>query len=79
MERPETAERMRNIRRLVIDRLGEEPTTQREIACIKIVRGLSLIIEHMTLGGRNHAAIVPFDNALRQRIITSFTKLLPAR
>ena len=79
MERPETAERMRNIRRLVIERLGEEPTTQREIACIKIVRGLSLIIEHMTLGGRNHAAIVPLDNALRQRIITSFTKLLPAR
>ena len=28
MERPETAERMRNIRRLVIERLGEEPTTQ---------------------------------------------------
>ena len=79
MERPETAERMRNIRRLVIERLGEEPTTQREIACIKIVRSLSLIIEHMTIGGRNHAAIVPFDNALRQRIITSFTKLLPAR
>lgn len=79
MERPETAERMRNIRRLVIGQLGEEPTTQREIACIKIVRGLSLIIEHMTLGGRNHAAIVPLDNALRQRIITSFTKLLPAR
>ena len=79
MERPETAERMRNIRRLVIERLGEEPTTQREIACIKIVRGLSLIIEHMTIGGRNHAAIVPLDNALRQRIITSFTKLLPAR
>ena len=79
MERPETAERMCNIRRLVIERLGEEPTTQREIACIKIVRGLSLIIEHMTLGGRNHAAIVPLDNALRQRIITSFTKLLPAR
>lgn len=79
MERSETAERMRNIRRLVIERLGEEPTTQREIACIKIVRGLSLIIEHMTLGGRNHAAIVPLDNALRQRIITSFTKLLPAR
>ena len=79
MERPETAERMRNIRRLVIEQLGEEPTTQREIACIKIVRGLSLIIEHMTLGGRNHAAIVPLDNALRQRIITSFTKLLPAR
>ena len=79
MERPETAERMHNIRRLVIEQLGEEPTTQREIACIKIVRGLSLIIEHMTLGGRNHAAIVPFDNALRQRIITSFTKLLPAR
>ena len=79
MERPETAERMRNIRRLVIEQLGEEPTTQREIACIKIVRGLSLIIEHMTIGGRNHAAIVPFDNALRQRIITSFTKLLPAR
>ena len=71
MERPETAERMRNIRRLVIERLGEEPTTQREIACIKIVRGLSLIIEHMTLGGRNHAAIVPLDNALRQRIIKS--------
>ena len=79
MERPETAERMRNIRRLVIERLGEEPTTQREIACIKIVRSLSLIIEHMTIGGRNHAAIVPLDNALRQRIITSFTKLLPAR
>ena len=79
MERPETAERMCNIRRLVIERLGEEPTTQREIACVKIVRGLSLIIEHMTLGGRNHAAIVPLDNALRQRIITSFTKLLPAR
>ena len=79
MEHPETAERMRNIRRLVIEQLGEEPTTQREIACIKIVRGLSLIIEHMTLGGRNHAAIVPLDNALRQRIITSFTKLLPAR
>ena len=79
MERPETAERMRNIRRLVIEQLGEEPTTQREIACIKIVRGLSLIIEHMTLGGRNHAAIVPLDNALRQRIITYFTKLLPAR
>ena len=79
MERPETAERMRNIRRLVIEQLGEEPTTQREIACIKIVRGLSLIIEHMTIGGRNHAAIVPLDNALRQRIITSFTKLLPAR
>ena len=72
MERPETAERMRNIRRLVIERLGEEPTTQREIACIKIVRGLSLIIEHMTIGGRNHAAIVPLDDALRQRIITSF-------
>ena len=79
MERSETAERMHNIRRLVIERLGEEPTTQREIACIKIVRGLSLIIEHMTIGGRNHAAIVPLDNALRQRIITSFTKLLPAR
>ena len=79
MERPETAKRMCNIRRLVIEQLGEEPTTQREIACIKIVRGLSLIIEHMTLGGRNHAAIVPLDNALRQRIITSFTKLLPAR
>ena len=79
MERPETAERMRNIRCLVIERLGEEPTTQREIACIKIVRGLSLIIEHMTLGGRNHAAIVPLDNTLRQRIITSFTKFLPAR
>lgn len=79
MERPETAERMRNIRRLVIERLGEESTTRREIACIKIVRGLSLIIEHMTLGGRNHAAIVSLDNALRQRIITSFTKLLPAR
>ena len=79
MERPETAKRMCNIRRLVVDRLGEEPTTQREIACVKIVRGLSLIIEHMTLGGRNHAAIVPLDNALRQRIITSFTKLLPAR
>ena len=79
MERPETAERMRNIRRLVIEQLGEEPTTQREIACIKIVRGLSLIIEHMTLGGRNHAAIVSLDNALRQRIITYFTKLLPAR
>lgn len=72
MERPETAERMRNIRRLVIERLGEEPTTQREIACIKIVRGLSLIIEHMTIGGRNYAAIVPLDDALRQRIITSF-------
>ena len=79
MERPETAERMRNIRRLVIERLGEKPTTQREIACIKIVRGLSLIIEHMTIGGRNHAAIVPLDDALRQRIITSFTKFLPAR
>lgn len=79
MERPETAKRMCNIRRLAIEQLGEEPTTQREIACIKIVRGLSLIIEHMTLGGRNHAAIVPLDNALRQRIITSFTKLLPAR
>ena len=79
IERPETAKRMCNIRRLVIEQLGEEPTTQREIACIKIVRGLSLIIEHMTLGGRNHAAIVPLDNALRQRIITSFTKLLPAR
>ena len=79
MERPETAKRMCNIRRLVIERLGEEPTTQREIACIKIVRGLSLVIEHMTIGGRNHAAIVPLDNALRQRIITSFTKLLPAR
>lgn len=79
MERPETAKRMCNIRRLVIEQLGEEPTTQREIACIKIVRGLSLIIEHMALGGRNHAAIVPLDNALRQRIITSFTKLLPAR
>ena len=79
MERPETAKRMCNIRRLVIEQLGEEPTTQREIACIKIVRGLSLIIEHMTLGGRNHAAIVSLDNALRQRIITSFTKLLPAR
>lgn len=79
MERPETAKRMCNIRRLVIEQLGEEPTTQREIAFIKIVRGLSLIIEHMTLGGRNHAAIVPLDNALRQRIITSFTKLLPAR
>ena len=79
MERPETAERMRNIRRLVIEQLGEELTTQREIACIKIVRGLSLIIEHMILGGRNHAVIVPLDNALRQRIITSFTKLLPAR
>ncbi len=79
MERPETAKRMCNIRRLVIEQLGEESTTQREIACIKIVRGLSLIIEHMTLGGRNHAAIVPLDNALRQRIITSFTKLLPAR
>ena len=72
MERPKTAERMRNIRRLVIERLGEESTTQREIACIKIVRGLSLIIEHMTIGGRNHAAIVPLDDALRQRIITSF-------
>lgn len=71
MERPETAKRMCNIRRLVVDRLGEEPTTQREIACIKIVRGLSLIIEHMTLGGRNHAAIVSLDNALRQRIIKS--------
>ena len=79
MERPETAKRMCNIRRLVVEQLGEEPTTQREIACIKIVRGLSLIIERMTLGGRNHAAIVPLDNALRQRIITSFTKLLPAR
>lgn len=79
MERPETAKRMCNIRRLVIEQLGEEPTTQREIACIKIVRGLSLIIEHMTLGGRNHAAIVSLDNALRQRIITSFTKFLPAR
>jgi hypothetical protein len=79
MERPETAKRMCNIRRLVIEQLGEEPTTQREIACIKIVRGLSLIIEHMTLGGRNHAAIVSLDNALPQRIITSFTKLLPAR
>ncbi len=79
MERPKTAERMRNIRRLVIEQLGEELTTKREIACIKIVRGLSLIIEHMTIGGRNHAAIVPLDNALRQRIITSFTKLLPAR
>ena len=79
MERPETAERMHNIRHLVIEQLGEEPTTQREIACIKIVRSLSLIIEHMTLGGRNHAAIVPLDNALRQRIITSFTKLLSAR
>ena len=79
MERPETAKRMCNIRRLVIEQLGEEPTTQREIACIKIVRGLSLIIEHMILGGRNHAVIVPLDNALRQRIITSFTKLLPAR
>ena len=72
MERPKTAERMRNIRRLVIEQLGEELTTKREIACIKIVRGLSLIIEHMTIGGRNHAAIVPLDNALRQRIITSF-------
>lgn len=79
MERPETAERMCNIRRLVIERLGEEPTTQREIACIKIVRGLSLIIEHMTIGGRNHAAIVPLDDVLHQRIITSFTKFLPAR
>lgn len=79
MERPETAKRMCNIRRLVVEQLGEEPTTQREIACIKIVRGLSLIIERMTLGGRNHAAIVSLDNALRQRIITSFTKLLPAR
>ena len=79
MERPETAKRMCNIRRLVVEQLGEEPTTQREIACIKIVRGLSLVIEHMTIGGRNHAAIVPLDNALRQRIITSFTKLLPAR
>lgn len=79
MERPETAKRMCNIRRLVVDRLGEEPTTQREIACIKIVRGLSLIIEHMTLGGSDHAAIVSLDNALRQRIITSFTKFLPAR
>ncbi len=78
MERPETAKRMCNIRRLVIEQLGEEPTTQREIACIKIVRGLSLIIEHMTIGGRNHAAIVPLDNALCQRIITSFTKLLPS-
>ena len=72
MERPETAKRMCIIRRLVIEQLGEEPTTQREIACIKIVRGLSLIIEHMTIGGRNHAAIVPLDDALRQRIITSF-------
>lgn len=72
MERPETAKRMCNIRRLVIEQLGEEPTTQREIACIKIVRGLSLIIEHMTIGGRNHAAIVPLDDVLRQRIITSF-------
>ncbi len=71
MERPETAERMRNIRRLIIERLGEELTTQREIACIKIVRGLSLIIEYMTIGGRNHAAIVPLDNALRQSIIKS--------
>ena len=71
MERPETAKRMCNIRRLAIEQLGEGPTTQREIACIKIVRGLSLIIEHMTLGGRNHAAIVPLDNALRQRIIKS--------
>jgi len=79
MERPETAKRMCNIRRLVVEQLGEEPTTQREIACIKIVRGLSLVIEHMTIGGRNHAAIVPLDNALRQRIITSFTKLLHAR
>lgn len=79
MECPETAKRMCNIRRLVIEQLGEKPTTQREIACIKIVRGLSLIIEHMILGGRNHAVIVPLDNALRQRIITSFTKLLPAR
>ncbi len=79
MERPETAKRMCNIRRLVVEQLGEEPTTQREIACIKLVRGLSLIIERMTLGGRNHAVIVPLDNALRQRIITSFTKLLPAR
>lgn len=80
MERPETAKRMCNIRRLVIEQLGEEPTTQREIACIKIVRGLSLIIEHMTLGGRNHAAIVSLDNALRQRIITSFLRsFLPAR
>lgn len=71
MERPETAKRMCNIRRLAIEQLGEGPTTQREIACIKIVRGLSLIIEHMILGGRNHAAIVPLDNALRQRIIKS--------
>ena len=66
MERPETAKRMCNIRRLVIEQLGEKPTTRREIACIKIVRGLSLIIEHMTIGGRNHAAIVPFDNAFCQ-------------
>ena len=76
MERPETAERMRNIRRLVIERLGEESTTQREIACIKIVRGLSLIIEHMILGGRNNAAIVPLDNALRQRIIKSLAAII---
>ena len=76
MERPETAKRMCNIRRLVIEQLGEEPTTQREIACIKIVRGLSLIIEHMTLGGRNHAAIVPLDNALRQRIIKSLAAII---
>ncbi len=76
MERPETAERMRNIRRLVIEQLGEEPTTQREIACIKIVRGLSLIIEHMTLGGSDHAAIVPLDNALRQRIIKSLAAII---
>ena len=76
MERPETAERMRNIRRLVIEQLGEEPTTQREIACIKIVRGLSLIIEHMTLGECNHAAIVPLDNALRQRIIKSLAAII---
>ena len=76
MERPETAKRMCNIRRLVVDQLGEEPTTQREIACIKIVRGLSLIIEHMALGGRNHAVIVPLDNALRQRIIKSLAVII---
>lgn len=76
MERPETAKRMCNIRRLVVEQLGEEPTTQREIACIKIVRGLSLIIEHMTLGGSDHAAIVPLDNALRQRIIKSLAAII---
>ena len=76
MERPEAAKRMCNIRRLVVDRLGEEPTTQREIACIKIVRGLSLIIEHMTLGGSDHAAIVLLDNALRQRIIKSLAAII---